>query len=102
MIAGRVAIAATVVIAATAVIVGVTATMTAGRVMAAMKPKRRRNNNGSPTWWRPSAVLPSTQDMPVLRRQRAEDRLQGRQAAAALHFGARQDRAEPQDRKSVV
>src|SRR5262245_31814310 len=72
--------------------------MIAVRVATAMKPKRRENNNGSPTWWRPSAVLPSTQDMPVLRRQRAEDRLQGRQAAAALHFGARQDRAEPHHR----
>src|SRR5690349_9145444 len=40
-------------------------------------------------------VLPPSQDVSVLRRQCAEDRLQGRQAAAALHFRARQDRAEP-------
>ena len=47
---------------------------------------------------RPPAVLPPPQDLPVLRRQRAEDRLQGRQAAAALRLRARQDRAEPHHR----
>ena len=30
--------------------------------------------------------------------QRAQDRLQGRASAAALHFGARQDRSEPHHR----
>src|SRR6185369_3324247 len=35
------------------------------------------------------------QELPVLRRQRAQDRLQGRAAAPALHLRARQDRAEP-------
>ena len=43
-------------------------------------------------------VLPPPQDLSVLRRQRAQDRLQGRAAAAALHLGARQDRAEPHHR----
>ena len=43
----------------------------------------------------PPSVLPPPQDLPVLRRQCAEDRLQGRQAAAALRLRARQDRAEP-------
>ena len=46
----------------------------------------------------PPAVLPPPQDLPVLRRQRAEDRLQGREAAAALRLRARQDRAEPHHR----
>ena len=54
----------------------------------AMSPHRRR----------PPAVLPPPQDLPVLRRQCAEDRLQGRQAAAALRLRARQDRAEPHHR----
>ena len=44
------------------------------------------------------AVLPPPQDLPVLRRQRAQDRLQGRAAAAALRLRARQDRAEPHHR----
>ena len=44
------------------------------------------------------SVLPPAQDLPVLRRQCAEDRLQGRQAVAALRVGARQDRAEPHHR----
>ena len=50
--------------------------------------------------WRRRApsVLPPPQDLPVLRRQRAEDRLQGRQAPAALRLRARQDRAEPHHR----
>src|SRR5690606_28026755 len=41
----------------------------------------------------PPPLLPAPQDLPVLGRQRAEDRLQGREAAVALHFRARQDRA---------
>src|SRR5258708_1691893 len=50
--------------------------------------------------WRRSApsVLPTAQDLPVLRLQRTEDRLQGRAAAAALYFRAWQDRAEPHHR----
>src|SRR5262245_9703562 len=44
------------------------------------------------------AVLPAAQDLPVLRRERSEDRLQGHQAPAALHLRARQDRAEPHHR----
>src|SRR5690606_14893608 len=39
------------------------------------------------------AVPAPPQDLPVLRRQRAQDRLQGRAAAAALRLGARQDRS---------
>src|SRR5712672_4727973 len=41
----------------------------------------------------PPALLSPPQDLPVLGRECAQDRLQGCQAAAALHFGARQDRA---------
>ena len=44
------------------------------------------------------AVLPPPQELPVLGRQRAEDRLQGRQAAAAVRVRARQDRSEPHHR----
>src|SRR5690554_2036575 len=47
-------------------------------------------------WWRrtPSVHAPA-QDLPVLGRRRAEDRLQGREAPAAVRLRARQDRAEP-------
>src|SRR5260370_984303 len=41
----------------------------------------------------PAAVLRRPEDLPVLGGECAQDRLQGRQAAAALHFRARQDRA---------
>jgi hypothetical protein len=43
----------------------------------------------------PAAVLPAAQELPVFGRRRAQDRLQGCQAAAAVHLRARQDRAEP-------
>ena len=52
---------------------------------AAARGRRRRRG--------PPPVLPPPQGLPVLRRQRAEDRLQGRQAPAALRLRARQDRA---------
>ena len=42
---------------------------------------------------RAPSVLPPPQDLPVLRAERAEDRLQGHPPAVALHFRARQDRA---------
>src|SRR3984893_9699111 len=78
------------------------ATVTGVRARAPTKLKRRRrrrNNHGNVTArrrrrWTP-AVLSPPQELPVLRRQRAEDRLQGRQAVAALRVGARQDRSEP-------
>src|SRR5947209_17176648 len=61
-----------------------------------MRVKRvRRTAHELRTIAGPPAVLPPPQDLSVLRRQRAEDRLQGREAAAALRVGARQDRAEP-------
>ena len=41
----------------------------------------------------PPPLLPPPQVLPVLRRQRAEDRLQGHAPAVALHLRARQDRA---------
>jgi len=43
-------------------------------------------------------VFPPPQELPVHRRERAEDRLQGREAAGALRLRARQDRAEPHHR----
>src|ERR1700741_1369172 len=39
-----------------------------------------------------SSLLPPTQDLPFLRSQCAEDRLQGHASAFALHFRTRQDR----------
>ncbi|CAA9339496.1 MAG: SSU ribosomal protein S18p @ SSU ribosomal protein S18p, zinc-independent, partial [uncultured Microvirga sp.] len=47
-------------------------------------------------WWRrgrPPSVLPSSQDLPVLGPECAEDRLQGHETPVALHLRARQDRA---------
>jgi hypothetical protein len=44
-------------------------------------------------------LLPPPQGLPVLGRQRAEDRLQGRPSAAALHLRARQDRPGPHHRR---
>src|SRR2546430_15888008 len=41
----------------------------------------------------PASFLSPPQDLPVLGGECAEDRLQGRQAASTLYFGARQDRA---------
>src|SRR5260370_40293742 len=59
------------------------------------RPRRRRcNGNGVFTHADPSTVLPPAQDLPVLGRQCPEDRLQGREAVAALRLRARQDRAE--------
>src|SRR5947209_7576582 len=52
-------------------------------------PRRR---GGAP------AVLSPPQILPVLRPERAEDRLQGRAPVAALRLRARQDRAEPHHR----
>ena len=52
-------------------------------------PSRRR---------RPPALLSPPQVLPVLRPERAEDRLQGRAPAVPLPVGARQDRAEPHHR----
>src|SRR5262245_59649359 len=46
-------------------------------------------NSGAPS------VLSPAQDLSLLGRQSAEDRLQGREALAALCVGARQDGAEP-------
>src|SRR5262245_50298087 len=54
-------------------------------------------NNGRPDPYQSAtgspAVLPAPQDLSVLRPERAEDRLQGCSPVAALHLGARQDRA---------
>ena len=83
-------IAATVAIAGTVRESGVRATMP-----TKLKP-RRRNNHGDVTARRrrAPAVLSPPQELPVFRRQCAEDRLQGRQAAATVRVGTRQDRSE--------
>ena len=66
---------------------------------AATKPLRRRSKHHAVRIIsRAPPLLPPPQDLPVHRRQRAEDRLQGREAVAALRLGARQDRAEPHHR----
>src|SRR6185312_6859948 len=55
---------------------------------------RTRSKNNGRSWCTPS-VFPPPQDLPVHGSERAEDRLQGFQAADALRLRARQDRAEP-------
>src|SRR5678815_2639776 len=62
---------------------------------AATKRRLRSKHNAVRSISGASAVLPAAQDLPVLRNQRAKDRLQGREAVAALRLRARQDRAEP-------
>src|SRR5207244_13215938 len=55
------------------------------------RPGRRRTRRLSDA----APILPAAQILPVLGPERAQDRLQGREAAAAFRFRARQDRAEP-------
>src|SRR5262249_22918518 len=64
----------------------------AARVMTSMVGKRSKNHGRSRCT---PSVFPPSQDLPVHGSERAEDRLQGFQAADALRLGARQDRAEP-------
>src|SRR5277367_1629257 len=73
-----------------------TATAVRLRVLKTSQPVRR-NNHGHVAAFRRStpAVLPPPQKLSVLGRQRAEDRLQGRQAAATVRIRARQDRSKP-------
>src|SRR5260370_1018038 len=59
---------------------------------------RRRIGAGEWTALAP-AVLPPSQELSILRRQCADDRLQGRQALAAVRVGARQDCSEPHYRR---
>src|SRR5215813_6867983 len=58
----------------------------------------RSKNDGPRTNADSPAILPPPQDLPVLGRQRAQDRLQRRAPAAALCLRARQDRAKPHHR----
>src|SRR5262249_38369126 len=78
----------------------VTVAVASGAATAKVATKRRRRSkhHAVRSITRSPPVLPPPQDVPVHRRQRAEDRLQGRQAAAALRLRARQDRAEPHHR----
>src|SRR5690606_37750008 len=78
---------------AATVATGIAATATIV-VRAARAIRMREPNNGRYQPDPDAPALPSPpQDLPVLRRQCAEDRLQGRAAPAALHFRAWQDRA---------
>src|SRR5215813_8207848 len=56
--------------------------------------QRRSDSHGAFPNADPPAILSPPQDLSVFRRQCPEDRLQGRQALAALCLRARQDRAE--------
>src|SRR5690606_40912837 len=58
-------------------------------------PKELQNNGRHQPDPDPASLPSPPQDLPVLRRQRPEDRLQGRSPVAALHLRARQDRAVP-------
>src|ERR1051326_3682872 len=66
--------------------------------------RRRSRGRSRPGWrrtrWRGNAppILPAAQILPVLGPERAQDRLQGREAAAAFRVRARQDRPEPHHR----
>src|SRR4030095_13487194 len=83
--------AATAIVATAGVIVRRAASVRASAMTRRLQPSFREKKNERPT----SSLHPSPQELPVLRRQCAEDRLQGRAPAAALRLGARQDRAEP-------
>src|SRR3982750_2386198 len=87
-----VATARAAVVTATAVVATVTAAATVASAATAprgVKEFRHECDGGT------GSVLPSSEALPVLRRQRAEDRLQGHQAARPFHLRARQDRPEP-------
>src|SRR5215475_2468001 len=56
--------------------------------------QRRSDGHGAFPNADPPAILSPPQDLSVFRRQCPEDRLQGREALAALRLRARQDRAE--------
>src|SRR5262245_64194594 len=56
--------------------------------------QRRSDGHGAFPNTDPPAILSPPQDLSVFRRQCTEDRLQGREALAALRLRARQDRAE--------
>src|SRR5579859_4783466 len=88
--------AASVAAGVTAMVVATaTAAVVGGR--GARKRKHRqeaaRNNGRHQSAADAPAVFPPPQDLPLLRRQRPEDRLQGRAPPAALHLRAWQDRA---------
>src|SRR5579863_2771452 len=77
----------------------VTVTVTGARAKALTTPTRQRSSDHgfliAIRRRRTPPVLPPSQELSVLGRQRAQDRPQGRQAAAALRFGTREDRSEP-------
>src|SRR5215216_935682 len=77
---------------------GATVTTGAARARRARRSPPPKEKPHEPARWQSPAVLPPPQDVPVLRRQCAEDRLQGRATVAALCFRARQDRTEPHHR----
>src|SRR3954463_10171865 len=83
---------------ATAVIAA-TAPRAARATMLKRRQRRRtRSKNHGRSRCTPS-VFPPPQDLSVHGSERAEDRLQGFQAADALRLRARQDRAEPHHRR---
>src|SRR5690606_6233053 len=73
--------------------------VTAARAVLVSRLKEQSNGRHQPDPDSPSVPSPS-QDLPVLRRQRTEDRRQGRASAAALHCRARQDRSFAYDART--
>src|SRR5579863_8531684 len=88
-------VATAVIVAAAAAVPTVAIAAIAAPAVRARKPARMREGFDVDEFWRPSAppLLAPPQDLPLLRLQCAEDRLQGHAAALSLYFGTRQDRA---------
>src|SRR3954447_10863045 len=79
--------------AASATAMAAAAAAIVARAVRAKALKGVQNNGRHQPDPDPASVPSPPQDLPLLRRQRTEDRLQGRASAAALYFRARQDRA---------
>src|SRR5215471_8668411 len=76
-----------------------TATRRRARPREARNERRRATRRRRwPLRRRAPAILPAAQILPLLGAACAQDRLQGREAAAALRLRARQDRTEPHHR----
>src|SRR5262249_8529405 len=89
-------IAAASVIATAVSTVAIVRAVRRGRATRSPRPaqRRRSESDGDVPNPDPAAFLSPPQDLPVFRRQCAEDRLQGREAVAALRVRARQDRSQ--------
>src|SRR5690606_3610164 len=79
--------------APTAALATATAVRAATVPLAGREMVKEKNNGRHQPDSDPPSLPPPAQDLPVLGRQCATDRLQGRAPVAALHFRAWQDRA---------